>query len=124
MEHLHDEIGFEKIDPLFHLLQIGLQCGSIVFLKIRNPLVGGYGEAAIFQAFQDGDRMTLIDFTGAGAAFDGPGCAGTIQRHFSGLQGQSTVVFQKHHCLTGCPVSNRQIFFFPAGYLTVEAGFG
>ena len=85
LEHLHDEIGFEKIDPLFHLLQIGLQCGSIVFLKIRNPLVGGYGEAAIFQALQDGDRMTLIDFTGAGAAFDGPGCAGTIQRHFSGL---------------------------------------
>ena len=123
-QHIHDGVGLQQVDPLFLLFLISLLCISILFFKIIDPTLGCDFEATVLQALQNGDGMALVDLTGTGAALDGHGCARTIQRDFFGLQWQGTVIFQQHHCLTGCAVGDLQVILLTLSDLVRIACFG
>ena len=123
-KHAHDGIKLQQINTLFLFDLVCGLCLGIMLFKIIDPPVGSHLKAPVLKALQNGDGVAFVNLTGTGAAFDGHGCAGTIEGHFFCFKRKSTVIFQKHHTLAGSLIGNLQIFLFPLGYLGRIACFG
>ena len=122
-EQVHDG-ALEALEALGLLFLVGLRRLLVDGLVLLQPPAGGDLNAPVLQSLQNGDGAALVHLSGAGAALDGPGRAGTVKGDLFGPEGQRAIVFQQHDPLAGGLVGHRQILPFPLAHRIGAAGSG